>query len=66
MKARMPPAAEALRAFAVLSHRCAVREGGCRQRGGTALARRPLAWARRGSQAMCGVSADSTMDHPHA
>jgi hypothetical protein len=33
-----PP--EALRAFPPLSHRCAVRAGGRRQRGGAALARR--------------------------
>jgi len=38
-----PP--EALRAFPLLSPRCAMREGGRHQRGGAALARRPLAWA---------------------
>ena len=38
-----PP--EALRAFPPLSHCCAMRAGGRRQRGGAALARRPLAWA---------------------
>ena len=38
-----PP--EALRAFPLLSRGCAVREGGRRQRGGAALARRPLASA---------------------
>jgi len=40
-----PP--EALRAFPLLSHRCAMWEGGRRQRGGAALARRPLASAAR-------------------
>ncbi|MBA4060802.1 MAG: hypothetical protein C0470_10610 [Verminephrobacter sp.] len=36
-----PP--EALRAFPLLSNCCAIREGRRRQRGGAALARRPLA-----------------------
>ena len=44
-----PP--EALRAFAPLSHCCAMRAGGRRQRGGAALARRPLAWAAPVAQA---------------
>ena len=35
-----PP--ESLRAFPPLSQRCALRAGGRRQRGGAALARRPL------------------------
>jgi len=39
-----PP--EALRAFPLLSHRCAMREGGRSRRGGAALARLPLAWGR--------------------
>ena len=34
----------ALRAFPLLSPRCAMREGGHRQRGGAALARRSLTW----------------------
>jgi len=34
----------ALRAFPLLSPRCAVREGGRHPRGGAALARWPLAW----------------------
>ncbi|HAU57826.1 MAG TPA: hypothetical protein DCW87_09965 [Comamonadaceae bacterium] len=38
-----PP--EALRAFPLLSPRCATREGGRRPCGGAALARRPLAFA---------------------
>jgi len=37
-----PP--EALRAFPLLSNRCAIREGGRRQRGGAALARLLLVW----------------------
>ena len=44
-----PP--EALRAFPPLSHCCAMRAGGRRQRGGAALARRPLAWAAPVAQA---------------
>ena len=44
-----PP--EALRAFTPLSHCCAMRAGGRRQRGGAALARRPLAWAAPVAQA---------------
>ncbi|KAB2890733.1 MAG: general secretion pathway protein J, partial [Burkholderiaceae bacterium] len=38
-----PP--ETLRVFPPLSHRLAMRAGGRRQRGGAALARRPLVWA---------------------
>ncbi|WP_200938899.1 type II secretion system protein J [Acidovorax sp. Root402] len=44
-----PP--EALRAFPPLSHCCAMRAGGRRQRGGAALARRPLARAAPVAQA---------------
>ena len=44
-----PP--EALRAFPPLSHCCAMRAGGRRQRGGAALARRPLTWAAPVAQA---------------
>ncbi len=40
---KQPPVA--LRAFPLLSPRCAMREGGRHQRGGAALARWPLAWA---------------------
>ncbi|HCE30178.1 MAG TPA: hypothetical protein DET46_17165 [Comamonadaceae bacterium] len=42
---RQPP--ERLRRFPLLLQRCALRKGDIAQRGGAALARRPLAWAAR-------------------
>ncbi|RZJ61890.1 MAG: hypothetical protein EON49_03945 [Acidovorax sp.] len=42
---RQPP--ERLRRFPLLSNGSAIREGGHRQRGGAALARRSLAWIAR-------------------
>ena len=43
MKTKWHPP-EALRAFPLLSNHCVIREGGRSQRGGAAIARRPLAW----------------------
>jgi len=45
-----------LRSFPPLSDRCAVREGGRRQRCGAALARRPLASAVPVSQLLLGAA----------
>ncbi|POR11070.1 MAG: hypothetical protein DI574_00760 [Acidovorax sp.] len=42
-----------LRSFPLLSNCCAIREGGRRQRGGAALARRPLAWGAPVSTVAC-------------
>jgi len=44
-----------LRRFPPLSPRCAWRAGGCRQRGGAALARRLLVWAAPVSWAVGGA-----------
>lgn len=48
-----PP--EPLRAFPPLSHRCALREGGRRQRGGATLARRPGARQIHGLRVMRSI-----------
>src|SRR3989338_5977448 len=48
-----PP--ERLRRFPLLSTRYALREGGRRQRGGAALAWRPLLWATPVSEVICKI-----------